>query len=139
MPDSRLGDSIPVEEILVDPFSDLSPLKVVSIDISKLVSKIHNLSSFFLDKKVNSQGLVFGGIGECGDVNFPGIYTRINDPKNAQFILQTLRDYNCELVDRVEYLLTNADPKSLSPTELSQFNKIKNDFAEIRNRDFSQC
>ena len=40
-------------------------------------------------------GVVHGGIGECGSKNFPGIYARIEDEDNLNFIRQAigLREY----------------------------------------------
>jgi secreted trypsin-like serine protease len=31
-------------------------------------------------------GLVAGGVGECGDARFPGIYVRLDHPEIAEFL-----------------------------------------------------
>ena len=35
-------------------------------------------------------GVVHGGIGECGSKNFPGIYARLEDEDNLNFIRQAI-------------------------------------------------
>ena len=41
-------------------------------------------------------GVVHGGIGDCGSKVFPGIYARLEDEENLNFIRESigLREYN---------------------------------------------
>ena len=58
-------------------------------------------------------GVVHGGIGECGSKNFPGIYARLEDEDNLNFIRQAtgLREYkytnNLTSTSVITYLFSN--------------------------------
>ena len=35
-------------------------------------------------------GVVHGGVGECGNTDFPNIFARLEDPKVLKFIKETM-------------------------------------------------
>ncbi len=37
-------------------------------------------------------GVVSGGVGRCGDENFPGVYVRVDDPRVLRFVRDGLRN-----------------------------------------------